>query len=194
MQKLLGFLLFCVAGIWHWILDGIKGMAFERGVDMATPLIGQITNEQIAFWLPTIILPLIGGLLLWKTRPINHQTDSNTPQAVAVGNITINQAPPPELHIVTQGHSQNDDGTIFVNYMAEIVSPYPTGSLFIDAQADGIISLDAHPMRSGMHIEGLTGVRDNHAFTTIMHPFGSYIIRIHLKHQTKIIIEYKFNV
>ncbi len=72
MQRIFGIFSVLFAAFWHWIWDGIKGMVFDRGVSMATPLIGPITQDHVIIWLPTIVSLSIGGLLLWKTRHKNN--------------------------------------------------------------------------------------------------------------------------
>ncbi len=51
---------------------------------MTTPLIGQITPDQLMIWLPTIGLPCLGAWLIWKTRLTNRQANSDISQSVTV--------------------------------------------------------------------------------------------------------------
>jgi hypothetical protein len=114
-----------------------------------------------------------------------------------IGNNTINQAPPPELREVplprgVESVKQESDGSYTLRTMVEIVAPYPPGQLQIKASAPGIIDMDVIPQRSGMSQTGPSGVRESFAFTTLMSPFGKYIIAVHLKNPATVNLEYGF--
>jgi hypothetical protein len=110
-----------------------------------------------------------------------------------IGDVTINQAPRPELKLSAAKVLKNEDGTYNVTSEAEIVSPYPPGSLRLEAWAPGIISLEAIPQRTGISMTGHSGVRPDFAFTTLMQPFGKYHIVVRVKEPTNIDLKYDFD-
>jgi len=110
-----------------------------------------------------------------------------------IGDVTINQAPQPELRISAAESSKNEDGTYTMSAEVEVVSPYPPGSLRLEAWAPGIVSLGAAPQRTGMSMTGHSGVRPDHAFTTLMQPFGKYVITVRTAAPTNVDLRYDFD-
>jgi hypothetical protein len=125
----------------------------------------------------------------------------NSPAISAGGNITIghigdtivNQAPKPELKLGASKSQKNPDGTYTVSIEAEIVSPYPPSSLLLEAWGVGIVSFEAVPQRTGMQMTGHTGIRPDHAFTTLMQPFGKYLFIAQTKEPINIELRYDFD-
>jgi hypothetical protein len=110
-----------------------------------------------------------------------------------IGDVTINQAPQPELKLGPQKAGKNADGTFALTVEAEVISPYPPGSMRLEAWAPGIMELQAVPQRSGMSMTGHSGVRPEYAFTTLMQPFGKYLIVVRTKEAANIDLKYDFD-
>ncbi|MGJ0533543.1 hypothetical protein [Methylocystis sp.] len=81
LQRIFGFLLFCFGAFWRWIWDGIKGKLFDQGSAM---LSHYVTSDQIISWGPTVILPLIGFWMLWRTRVPKHPLIETSGQRTVV--------------------------------------------------------------------------------------------------------------
>ena len=83
------------------------------------------------------------------------------------GQNVINQAPKPDLKQLHNSILQNPDGSQTISILAEVVAPYPPGSLFVQATAPDIIDFGVIPQRTGMSVTGHSGKREDHAFTTL---------------------------
>lgn len=68
-KRILLFLSFLAGAIWQWLWEFIRALFYDRGSRMMAPVIDTITPDQIIHWGPTIVLPIIGLWLFWKTRP-----------------------------------------------------------------------------------------------------------------------------
>jgi hypothetical protein len=131
----------------------------------------------------------------------NAASSKNSPNISAGGNVTIghigdmtiNQAPQPELKLSGTKSLKNPDGTFSLTTEAEIVSPYPPGSLRLEAWAPSILSFDAIPQRVGMSMTGHSGLRLDHAFTTLMQPHGKYLVVVRTKEPANIDLRYDFD-
>jgi hypothetical protein len=111
-----------------------------------------------------------------------------------IGDITIDQAPQPQFRLVSIGETiKNPDGTFTATAEAEVISPYPPGNMRLEAWAPGILRLNVIPQRSGMSQQGHSGLRSDHAFTTLMQPFGKYRITVQTKDAAKIELKYGFD-
>ena len=108
------------------------------------------------------------------------------------GQNVINQAPKPELKQLHNDVRQNSDGSQTISILTEVVAAYPPGSLFIQATAPHIAALNVIPQRTGMSMTGHTGQRKNYAFTTLMNPFGTYMIDVQTSKPEQVTIEYHF--
>jgi hypothetical protein len=108
------------------------------------------------------------------------------------GQNVINQAPKPDLKTLNNDIRQNPDGSQTVLILTEVVAPYPPGSLLIKAAAPHILDLDVIPQRTGMSINGQSGKRDGYAFTTLMSPFGKYMINVRTSKPEAVSVEYEF--
>jgi len=110
-----------------------------------------------------------------------------------IGDVTINQAPAPEIRIGETKSTQNSDGTFTETVILNIAAPYPVGQIYIEAWAPEIIDFEVGPNRTGMAMYGPSGKRPEFAFTTLMQAFGEYTAVVHLKKQSHIELRYKFN-
>ena len=108
------------------------------------------------------------------------------------GQNVINQAPKPELKQLHNDVRQNSDGSQTISILTEVVAAYPPGSLFIQATAPHIAALNVIPQRTGMSMTGHTEQRKNYAFTTLMNPFGTYMIDVQTSKPEQVTIEYHF--
>ncbi len=68
-KRILLFLPFLAGAVWHWLWEFIRSILYDRGSRMMAPIIDTITPDQIIHWGPTIVLPILGLWLIWKTRP-----------------------------------------------------------------------------------------------------------------------------
>jgi hypothetical protein len=140
-----------------------------------------------------------------QARAQERQTpggDSHQPVISGSGNIVtfgqsggqnvINQAPKPELKQIHKDVRQNPDGSQTISILAEVVAPYPPGSLFIQATAPHIAALNVIAQRTGMSMTGHTGQREGSAFTTLMNPFGKYMIDVQTSKPEQVTIDYHF--
>ena len=130
---------------------------------------------------------------LSEKNSISIEGSNNQVTVGHIGDVTINQAPRPKLELSAAKVERNEGGTYSVTSEAEIVSPYPPGSLRLEAWAPGIISLDASPQRTGIVMMGHTGVRADFAFTTLMQPFGQYLITVRVSELTNVELKYEFD-
>lgn len=89
---------------------------------------------------------------------------------------TVNQAPEPKLLEIDSGSEEMSDGSEKVWVMVRVDAPYTPGQMLIKAFCPSIVSLSVKPQRTGMMMNGHSGTRDDHAFTTIINPFGDYKI------------------
>jgi hypothetical protein len=108
------------------------------------------------------------------------------------GQNVINQAPKPELKQLHNDVRQNPDGSQTASILAEVIAPYPPGSLFIKATSPYIAALNVIPQRAGASVTGHSGKREGYAFTTLMNPFGKYIIEIQTSKPESVALEYQF--
>jgi hypothetical protein len=203
-----------------WALDwrGRYDAAIQSYNDLGGwhAIIGYILNPPPWFYFPAFCVSV--GLILWHFRAPKRVVSSsniakplieegaitlrkNSPTINAGGNVNIshigdivNQAPEPDLKIISTKSECGDGEKIIYIADIEVVSPYPVGSLFLHAKGQGLESIDATPMRVGPHIGGHSGIREDGAFTTIIHAFGRYRVTIRARHKTTFVLEYSFNV
>jgi hypothetical protein len=109
-----------------------------------------------------------------------------------IGDVTITSTPKPELRLGDAKVTQAQDGTYVTGIRADVIAPYTPGSLSIEAWAAGILGVSAVPQRTGSNMVGHTGVRPDFAFTTVMSPFGEYIIYVKTRSETNVQIKYRF--
>jgi hypothetical protein len=109
------------------------------------------------------------------------------------GNNTINQAPEPDLKTISTTTTQNPDGSQTLQALVEVVAPYPPGQLYLSATAPGIIDFSVNMQRVGMQQTGHSGIRDGMRFTTLMSPFGQYMVTIRTSGAAQVLMEYRFN-
>jgi hypothetical protein len=110
-----------------------------------------------------------------------------------IGNNTINQAPKPDLRFGAQAVKKNADGTYTETLFVEIESPYPPAQLYLQANGLNIVSFEAVPQRVGMSMGGPEAVRKDFAFVTLIQPFGTYLLKVVVKAQTPISLDWKFD-
>jgi hypothetical protein len=116
----------------------------------------------------------------------SHNTVSN----VHVGNVNVPEA---RLQLEDGRGTANADGTYTTIIPAQIIAPYVPGSLRIEAWAEGIISMEVIAQRSGMQMGGHCGTRPDHAFYTVMNPFGQYHIQVQTREPVNLEIRHRFN-
>lgn len=119
---------------------------------------------------------------------------SNTVSIGHIGDVTINEAPAPELQLGKPEAKSLPDGTQMIRIPAEVVAPYTPGSLRVEAWAPGLVKMDVIAQRTGMQMLGHCGTRENHAFATVMQPFGRYAIKLQMRELADIEIRYDFDV
>jgi hypothetical protein len=142
-----------------------------------------------------------GGQIIMDGVKVVRDQPKNSPNITAGGNITIgnigdttvNQAPKPELKFGGSRTQKNPDGTYTATLEAEIVSPYPPATLLVEAWNAGIVSFDAIPQRSGLAMGGPSGVRSDHAFATMVQPFGKVHFVVVTKDVPHIELRYDFD-
>ena len=123
----------------------------------------------------------------------NSVTISGSNNTVSIGHIGDVNVPGPELRLSAAEGKQNQDGAFVAVFDAQVVAPYTPGSMQIEAWAPNIVKLDVAPQRTGMVMFGHSGVRPDHAFSTVMSPFGQYKIYVTTKQPTNIEIRYSFD-
>jgi hypothetical protein len=147
-----------------------------------------------------LILALAAGLRAlqhWMMKPqtasnsppkhsINVQGDANKVSIGHLGDVTFNAAPTPELRIGHPRFEIEADGTHRTTYAAEVISPYPAGMLTVEAWGTGITGVQIIPQRSGVVLGGPRGVRPDHAFATLIQPFGRNNIVVHSSTRTEV--------
>lgn len=112
LKKIAGLAFLCIAGVWRFIWDGVKGKLFDMGAQMTSPMIGSITLDQLATWGPTFGFPLIGGLLFfWSWRSARSAREPYLSDAIVVDGIANN---PPEYR--ARFRRGGSDAVFFVEY------------------------------------------------------------------------------
>lgn len=124
---------------------------------------------------------------------VNIPGSNNTVSIGHIGDVTINQAPAPQLILSAVQRMQNPDGSVLTVIEASVIAPYPPAGLELEAWGPGIIEFNAQQQRPGMQMTGWTGVREDHAFTSVQSPSGRYRLNIRTKTATNVEIRYKFN-
>jgi hypothetical protein len=128
------------------------------------------------------------------------QGPSITGNCNAVGNnnnLNCTTPPPPELRLIQlppslPGTQSNADGTITVRAMFEVIASSPPGQLEVVTNAPGIVAMNVIPQRTGMALFGLSWVRADSALSTVMSPFGQYIVEVKLKAPARVDLQYHF--
>jgi hypothetical protein len=128
------------------------------------------------------------------------QGPSITGNCNALGNnnsINCVAPPAPDLRQIQlpsnlPGTQSNADGTVTVRAMFEIVASSPPGQLEVVANAPGIVAMNVTPQRTGMAMFGLSWVRADSALTTVMSPFGQYLVEVKLRGPARIDLQYHF--
>lgn len=95
-------------------------------------------------------------------------------------NNTVNLAPQPELRGIQSDQITNADGTFARRYLVEWTAEFP-GDWRIKAFGDGVLAVSTSAQQFGH-----SGVRDDHAFTTVNRPNGRYTILVQTKSNTKV--------
>jgi hypothetical protein len=110
-----------------------------------------------------------------------------------IGNNTINQAPEPDLKTISTNTTKNADGSQTLQALVEVVAPYPPGQLYLSATAPEIIDFSVNMQRVGIQQTGHSGTRDGMRFTTLVSPFGQYMVTIRTSGAAQVLMEYRFN-
>ena len=76
-------------------------------------------------------------------------------------------------------------------YDLEVVSHSPVNAIWFEVYGENVRDLDVTPQRTGLHIEGSSGVRDTYSFTTIQEAYGRYKLRV-ISDNEKVGIKYGF--
>jgi hypothetical protein len=95
-------------------------------------------------------------------------------------NNSVNLAPQPELRGIQSDQIANADGTFTHRYLVEWTAEFP-GDWRIKAFGDGVLGVSTSAQQFGY-----SGVRDDHAFTTVNRPNGRYTILVQTKSNTKV--------
>ena len=184
-------------GIWF---GGIKTLALWTGFSGAVLLMLAATLQLQQFvWKPSVPAARDHP----GTQKMTTENSQNPPVNIpGSGNIVtfgqsggqnvINQTPKPDLQKLNNSIRNNPDGSQTISILVEVIAPYPAGSLFIKAVAPDILKLEAVPQRTGMSMSGHSGKREGYAFTTLMSPFGRYMINVYTSKPEPVSIEYEF--
>lgn len=103
---------------------------------------------------------------------------------------TVNQAPAPELKILSQSNSSEGQWSK-TKIVVEVIAPYPVANLYLEAHSDEIEEFDVAPMRSGIASFGLTGKRPGFCFTNVQQAHGKYTLTARSK--SKVELRYDFD-
>jgi hypothetical protein len=87
-------------------------------------------------------------------------------------NNVVNQAPAPELRGIQEDKVANPDGSFTHRYLVEWTAEFP-GDWRISAYSKSVLGIDISANQVGW-----SGLRDDHAFTTINRPNGRYTIAV----------------
>ena len=104
----------------------------------------------------------------------------------------INQAPEPELRLISNEGKANPDGTYTSSVLTEVVAPYTPGKLIVEAFAPGIVDLDVRPQGTGVMMGGHAGKRAGLCFATVINPSGRYWLNIKTKDEPQLSVEWRF--
>jgi hypothetical protein len=100
-------------------------------------------------------------------------------------NNIVNLAPKPELRGIQSDQIANADGTFTHRYLVEWTAEFP-GDWRIEAFGDGVLGV-----RTSANQFGHSGIRDDHAFTTVNRPNGRYTILVQTKTNTKVELKHE---
>jgi hypothetical protein len=128
------------------------------------------------------------------TNPMgkNSVVISGSNNTVSIGHIGDVNVPGPQLTLGSSQVTKNPDGTFTAVFDAQVVAPYTPGSMRVEAWAPGITQMNIAPQRTGPFIGGHSGLRPDHAFATVMSPFGQYKVYVRTKDPTNIELRYAF--
>lgn len=84
------------------------------------------------------------------------------------------------------------EGDFFITKI-ELYSKHPIPNIYIAAFAKTIVKFDVMPQRSGGHMSGHSGKRENFWFTNIPNFGGKYLLVVKTKESEEIKIEYDIN-
>ncbi len=156
-KRLLALFVFLGAAAWHWFWEFIRGLFYERGSRMLTPWIENIIPDQIISWGPTIVLPIIGIWLFWKTRPETEYRNSKPASHGPEIEIIHSQRSPYEISDIVSGRRRsavkigvkNTGGVTISNCKIFIdkISPEPHlfGGLPINIEGGGFMLRSGDP-------------------------------------------------
>ncbi len=68
-KRLFALLSLLASGTWTWGWEFIRSLAYEKGSEMLSPFIGNISLDQVIHWGPGAALAALGLWLFWKTKP-----------------------------------------------------------------------------------------------------------------------------
>jgi len=107
---------------------------------------------------------------------------SNSPGSIIAPsggiNTIINQAPPPQLKIITPAAiSQRPDGSFDRYFTIDVSTASPPGNLVIAVKGKTVTAIGINPITQGMVSSG-AWVKDDIHYVRIQSPFGKYQITI----------------
>jgi hypothetical protein len=206
-----------VLGHWAiWVLDAISVVEGAQALPEKVRAALRFLAEQPAlqFYFSVFALCAVGAALLlppaaWKPLLPEWLTASDT-RKKEMGNVTINgsavshnqsggitagnyinQAPQPELKIVSDANKNNANGTHTKAVRLQVVSPYAPGLMVIVAKAAGLLSGDIHPVTLG-HIMAASRIEGDKYIVDVTSPVGIYELAIQTKRHTPVEITYGF--
>lgn len=194
--------------LWMLWLTGGETSMWVRNLLLGS--VGAVIGGAGLIWLGYVINPAIAQAPATEISKPKEDTmapdaekpiNKNSPNISAGGNVTIghigdttiNQAPKPDLRFGGSKSVRNADGSFTVTIEFDVISPYPPASLLVEVWAPGIKSFEIVPQRTGGVFGGPSGVRMDHAFSTIMQPFGRNLLVVNLKELAKLDVRYDFD-
>jgi len=134
-------------------------------------------------WTIAVGAAVIAGLILRYVFGIRksdtYNVESQNQQGgITAGRVEINVTNIPDAKISIEkllGNEAHEQG-YQSKFLLKVDTTTPINNLYVQANADGIISMRVCPQRSGMAMLGLSGTRAGYAFTNIPSAYGDYKI------------------
>lgn len=128
-------------------------------------------------------------------KPFSVAGNDNVVSINQRGGITarnvINQAPRPELVLLSDSWLQKDDGNFRKVVRVGIESPYAVGQLLLEATASDIVNGDIHPVDVAQ-IQFGSNIADTKYYVEVQNPTGRYDIVIDTKKKGPVQLTYAF--
>ena len=121
----------------------------------------------------------------------NSVVSINQQGGITAGTVNIQtDLPEPKLTLEPIVENQPDGGLYKSEFMMTIESQVAINNLYLEVKAPSITRMEAAPQRSGLSMNGHSGVRDGFAFTNLQNAYGRYRITVYTRNPERFEIIY----